>query len=87
MRGPIEFLCLVSKAFDPISLEEKSPRPAAPFFRSLDRYASGALDDGDLQQGIREFLRTSDLSNDAEEDLTMALCRYNPPDPTMGSVR
>ena len=53
-------------------------------FRPLDRYASGALDDGDVHRGIREFMRTSDLSRDAEEDLTLALCRYNPGGPALG---
>jgi len=87
MRGPVEFLCLASKAFQPVSLEDKSPLPSAPFFRPLDRYASGALDDGDVHRGIREFLRTSELSRDAEDDLTLALCRYNPGEPTMGYAK
>ena len=79
-RGPIEFLCLASSAFEPVSLEEGDGIPAEPFFQPLDRYASGALDDGDVHLGIREFLRTSQISREIEEDLTLALCRYNPGD-------
>ncbi|MEC8204017.1 MAG: hypothetical protein VX075_11075, partial [Pseudomonadota bacterium] len=62
-------------------------QPYIPFFRPLDRYASGALDDGDVHRGIREFMRTSDLSRDAEEDLTLALCRYNPGGPAVGYAK
>ncbi len=87
MRGPVEFLCLASKAFQPVSLGDAAPQPSIPFFRPLDRYASGALDDGDVHRGIREFLRTSDLSRDAEEDLTLALCRYNPGEPALGYAK
>ena len=77
-RGPIEFLCVASRAFEPASIEEDDRLPSEPFFRPLDHYASGALDDGDVHRGIREFLRTSDASRNIEEDLTLALCRYNP---------
>ena len=73
IRGPVEFLCLASRAFHPVLLGDAA-QPYTPFFRPLDRYASGALDDGDVHRGIREFMRTSDLSRDAEEDLTLALC-------------
>jgi hypothetical protein len=79
-RGPIEFLCLASSAFELVSLEEGEGIPADPFFQPLDRYASSALDDGDVHRGIREFLRTSNVSRDIGEDLTLALCRYNPGD-------
>ena len=77
-RGQIEFLCLASRAFEPALLEEDDRLPSVPFFRPLDHYASGALDDGDVHRGIRAFLRTSDASRNLEEDLTLALCRYNP---------
>ena len=87
MRGPVEFLCLASRAFQPVLLGDAAPQPSIPFFRPLDRYASGALDDGDVHRGIREFLRTSDLSRDAEEDLTLALCRYNPGEPALGYAK
>jgi hypothetical protein len=79
-RGPIEFLCLASSAFEPVSLEENEGIPVEPFFQPLDRYASSALDDGDVHRGIREFLRTSGVSREIGEDLTLALCRYNPGD-------
>ena len=77
-RGQIEFLCVASRAFEPALLEEDDRLPSAPFLRPLDHYASGALDDGDVHRGIRAFLRTSDASRNLEEDLTLALCRYNP---------
>ena len=77
-RGQIEFLCVASRAFEPALLEEDDRLPSVPFFRPLDHYASGALDDGDVHRGIRAFLRTSDASRNLEEDLTLALCRYNP---------
>ena len=77
-RGQIEFLCVASRAFEPALLEEDERLPSVPFFRPLDHYASGALDDGDVHRGIRAFLRTSDASRNLEEDLTLALCRYNP---------
>lgn len=86
-RGPIEFLCLASRAFEPVSLERPDRMPAEPFFQPLDRYASGALDDGDVHRGIREFLRTSQLSREIEEDLTLALCRYNPGDGSAMGLR
>ncbi len=79
-RGPIEFLCLASSAFEPVSLGEGDGIPAEPFFQPLDHYASGALDDGDVHLGIRKFLRTIQISREIEEDLTLALCRYNPGD-------
>ena len=87
IRGPVEFLCLASRAFHPVLLGDAAPQPYTPFFRPLDRYASGALDDGDVHRGIREFMRTSDLSRDAEEDLTLALCRYNPGGPALGYAK
>ena len=79
-RGPIEFLCLASSAFEPVSLQEDEGILAKPFFQPLDHYASSALDDGDVHRGIREFLRTSQVSREIREDLTLALCRYNPGD-------
>lgn len=80
LRGPIEFLCLASQAFQPVSLDTEASMPSEPFFRPLDHYASGALDDGDVHRGIREFLRTSQKSREIDDDLTLALCRYNPGD-------
>lgn len=87
LRGPIEFLCVASQAFQPVSLENEDHIPAAPFFRPLDRYASGALDDGDVHRGIREFLRTNALCRKADDDLTLALCRYNPGEPSLAFAR
>ena len=77
MRGSIEFLCVASRAFEPVFLENKDRLPSEPFFRPLDRYAAGALDDGDLHRGIREFLRSNNISCGFQEDFTLALCRYN----------
>jgi hypothetical protein len=76
-RGPIEFLCLVSSAFEVVFLEEDECIPAKPFFQTLVRYASSALDDGDVHRGIRESLRISQVSGEIGEALTLALCRYN----------
>jgi len=78
LRGPMEFLCIASRAFQPVSFCDKNAAPAAPFFRPLDRYASVALDDGEVHRGIREFLRTNNLSREIDDDLILALCRYNP---------
>ena len=80
MRGPVEFLCVASRAIERLYITGKNRHLSEPFFRLLDRYISGALDDGDVHRGIREFLRASDLSRDIDEDLTLALCRYNPTD-------
>ena len=80
MRGLVEFLCVASRAISPIYLGDEGRCFAKPFFRPLGRYASSALDDGDVHLGIREFLRTSQLSCDDQEDLTLALCRYDPTD-------
>ena len=87
IRGPVEFLCLASRSFHSMLLGDAASQPYIPFFRPLDRYASGALDDGDVHRGIREFMRKSDLSRDAEEDLTLALCRYNPGETALGYAK
>lgn len=75
-RGPIEFLCLASEGLQPVSIRHPEGSPSEPFFQPLDRYASAALDDGEVHRGIREFLRSDRLSREVEDDLTLALCRY-----------
>ena len=77
-RGPIEFLCIGSEALQPLSLRLPEGSPRTPFFQSLDRYASSAIDDGDVHRGIREFLRSDRLHREVEDDLTLALCRRVP---------
>ena len=68
MRGPVEFFVLGEQSiFSPYRSATRHNRPYRfPSARSI--CFPGALDDGDVHRGIREFLRTSDLSRDAEED-------------------
>lgn len=86
-RGPMEFLCLASEALHPVSLRLPDGAPREPFFQPLDRYASVALDDGDVHRGIREFLRSDRLNREVEDDLTLALCRYVAREPVAAMAR
>ena len=75
-RGAMQFLCVASGALQPLSIDQGDGAPIEPFFRSLDRYASVAIDDGEVHRGIREFLRSDRLSRKIDTDLALALCRY-----------
>ena len=75
-KTPVEFVCAATGGLQPVSLSRSGGGLRDPFFRTLDSYAAGAFDDGDVHRGIREFLRSNKLTKQAPGDITLALCRY-----------